>query len=65
MVATEIAEPLKCYEQIDILTSRYGISDNESEYREIDNSNINDYENYAGTHTYATAVFEDSRERLD
>ncbi len=64
-VAKEIAESMKCYEQVDILTGLYGAFDGNDEYREIGIGNINDYEKYVGSHTYAIAVFADAKERLE
>ncbi len=64
-VVKEIAESQKCYEQITVLTSRYGTETADDNYHEIGEGNINDYEKYAGKHTYGIAVFEDAKERLD
>lgn len=64
-VVKEIADALKCYEQITVLTSRYGTEANDANYNEIGEGNINDYEKYAGKYTYGIAVFEDAKERLD
>lgn len=63
-VVKEIAESSKCYEQITVLTSRYGTEAADANYHEIGEGNINDYEQYAGNYTYGIAVFEDAKERL-
>ena len=64
-VVKETAEALKCYEQITVLTSRYGTKTADANYHEIGEGNINDYEKYAGKYTNGIAVFEDAKERLD
>ncbi len=64
-VAKEIAESMKKFDKVDILTGLYGVLDNNDKYREIGIGNINDCENYVSKYSYAIAVFEDVQERLE
>ena len=63
-VAKEIALSMGCFEKVDVLNQHYGIPEAEGEYHEISVGKLEDYENLAGTYSYAVAAFEDSYTRL-
>jgi len=63
-VAKEIALSMGCFEKVDVLNQYFGISETESNYHEISVGKLEDYENFAGTYSYAVTAFEDSHTRL-
>lgn len=63
-VAKEIALSMGCFEKVDILNQYFGVPEAEGEYHEISIGKLEDYENFAGTYSYAVAAFEDSQTRL-
>ena len=64
-VAKEIAISMGCFEKVDVLNQYYGVPETEGEYHEISVGSLENYESFAGTYSYAIAVFEDSQTRLD
>ena len=63
-VAKEIALSMGCFEKVDVLNQHFGVPEAEGEYHEISIGKLEDYENFAGTYSYAVAAFEDSHTRL-
>ena len=63
-VAKEIALSMGCFEKVDVLNQYFGILETEADYHEISVGKLDDYENFAGTYSYAIAVFEDSYTRI-
>jgi UDP-N-acetylbacillosamine N-acetyltransferase len=63
-VAKEIALSMGCFEKVDVLNQHFGVPEAEGEYHEISVGKLEDYENFAGTYSYAVATFEDSQTRL-
>lgn len=47
-----------------MLNQYFGILETEADYHEISVGKLDDYENFAGTYSYAIAVFEDSHTRI-
>lgn len=63
-VAKEIALSMGCFEKVDVLNQHFGVPEAEGVYHEISIGKLEDYENFAGTYSYAVAAFEDSQARL-
>ena len=64
-VAKEIALSMGCFEKVDVLNQFYGAPETGGEYHEIGIGSLENYESFAGTYSYAIAVFEDSQTRLN
>ena len=63
-VAKEIAVSMGCFEKVDVLNQHFGVPEAVGEYHEISIGKLEDYEEFAGTYSYAVAAFEDSHTRL-
>lgn len=64
-VAKEIALSMGCFERVNVLNQYFGVAEGVGEYHEISVGALEDYERFAGTYSFAVAVFEEGKRRLD
>ena len=49
-----------CFGKVNVLNQHFGVSETECEYNEICIGKLKDYEQFAGTYSYAVTACEDS-----